>query len=64
MDFVYEGDGEVIPVDVQTSPHTKAQSSRVFRQRYNNKTSVRISTDDMFVDKGLVNIPLYGIWCF
>ena len=64
VDFVYEGDGEVIPVDVQTSPHTKAQSSRVFRQRYNNKTSVRISTDDMFVDKGLVNIPLYGIWCF
>ncbi len=64
VDFVYEGDGEVIPVDVQTSPHTKAQSSRVFRQRYNNQTSVRISTDDMFVDKGLVNIPLYGIWCF
>ena len=64
VDFVYEGDGEVIPVDVQTSPHTKAQSSRVFKQRYDNQTSVRISTDDMFVDKGLVNIPLYGIWCF
>lgn len=64
VDFVYEGEGEVIPVDVQTSPHTKAQSSRVFRQRYDNKTSVRISTDDMFVDKGLLNIPLYGIWCF
>lgn len=64
VDFVYEGEGEVIPVDVQTSPHTKAQSSRVFRQRYNNRTSIRISTDDMFVDKGLVNIPLYGIWCF
>ena len=31
VDFVYEGDGEVIPVDVQTSPHTKAQSSRVFK---------------------------------
>lgn len=64
VDFVYEGDGEVIPVDVQTSPHTKAQSSRVFKQRYDNQTSVRISTDDMFVDKGLVNIPLYAIWCF
>ena len=64
VDFVYEGDGEVIPVDVQTSPHTKAQSSRVFKQRYDNQTSVRISTDDMFVDKGMVNIPLYGIWCF
>lgn len=64
VDFVYEGDGEVIPVDVQTSPHTKAQSSRVFKQRYDNTTSVRISTDDMYVDKGLVNIPLYGIWCF
>jgi hypothetical protein len=64
VDFVYEGDGDVIPVDVQTNPHTKAQSSRVFKQRYKNKTSVRISTDDMFVDKGLINIPLYGIWNF
>jgi hypothetical protein len=64
VDFVYEGDGDVIPVDVQTNPHTKAQSSRVFKQRYKNKTSVRISTDDMFVDKGLINVPLYGIWNF
>lgn len=64
VDFVYEGDGEAVPVDVQTSPHTKAQSSRVFRQRYRNRTSIRISTDDMYVDKGLVNVPLYGIWCF
>ena len=64
VDFVYEGNGEVIPVDVQTSPHTKAQSSRVFKQRYDNQTSIRISTDDMYVDKGLVNVPLYGIWCF
>lgn len=64
VDFVYEGDGEIIPVDVQTSPHTKAQSVKVFKQRYGNKTSVRISTDDMFVKSGFLNIPLYGIWGF
>ena len=64
VDFVYEGDGEIIPVDVQTSPHTKAQSVKVFKQRYANKTSVRISTDDMFVKSGFLNIPLYGIWGF
>lgn len=64
VDFVYEGDGEVIPVDVQTSPHTKAQSVKVFKQRYDNQSSVRISTDDMYVKSGLLNIPLYGIWSF
>jgi hypothetical protein len=64
VDFVYEGDGEVIPVDVQTSPRTKAQSVKVFKQRYNNNTSIRISTDDMFVKTGLLNLPLYGIWSF
>lgn len=64
VDFVYEGNGEVIPVDVQTSPHTKAQSVKVFRQRYENQSSVRISTDDMYVKSGLLNIPLYGIWSF
>lgn len=64
VDFVYEADGEVIPVDVQTSPRTKAQSVKVFKQRFHNKTSVRISTDDMFVKSGLVNVPLYAIWYF
>ena len=64
VDFVYEGDGEVVPVDVQTEPHTKAQSSKVFKQRYNNATSIRISTDDMYMSNGLLNVPLYGIWNF
>lgn len=64
VDFVYEGDGEVIPVDVQTSPHTKAQSVKVFKQRYDNQSSIRISTDDMYVKSGLLNVPLYGIWNF
>lgn len=64
VDFVYEGDGEVVPVDVQTEPHTKAQSSKVFKQRYKNTTSIRISTDDMYVSNGLLNVPLYGIWNF
>ncbi len=62
VDFVYEGEGEVVPIDVQTDPHTKAQSSKVFKQRYNNPTSIRISTDDMYVNNGLLNVPLYGIW--
>ena len=61
---MYEGDGEVVPVDVQTEPHTKAQSSKVFKQRYNNATSIRISTDDMYMNNGLLNVPLYGIWNF
>lgn len=64
VDFVYEGDEGVIPVDVQTSPRTKAQSVKVFNQRYENQSSVRISTDDMYVKSGLVNVPLYGIWSF
>jgi hypothetical protein len=64
VDFVYESEGEIIPVDVQTDPHTKAQSVKVFKQRYNNSTSIRISTDDMYVNSGLVNVPLYGIWNF
>jgi hypothetical protein len=64
VDFVYESEGEVVPVDVQTDPRTKAQSVKVFKQRYKNSTSIRISTDDMYVNSGLVNVPLYGIWNF
>ncbi len=61
VDFVYEGDGEATPIDVQTSPRTKAQSVKVFKSRYKNTTTIRISTDDMFVEGGLVNVPLFGI---
>ncbi|MCM1495571.1 MAG: DUF4143 domain-containing protein [Bacteroides sp.] len=64
IDFVFEDDGEVIPVDVQSTIRTKAQNLKVFHQKYNNRMSIRISLEGLSFHKGRLNVPLYGLWNF
>ncbi len=64
VDFVFEDDGEVIPVDVQSKVENRVQSIRVFQKKYNNRMSIRISLEDLSFGKGILNIPLYGLWNF
>jgi predicted AAA+ superfamily ATPase len=64
IDFLFEDDGEVIPVDVQSTIRTKAQSIKVFQQKYNNRMAIRISLGELNFSKGVLNIPLYGLWNF
>lgn len=64
VDFVFEDDGEVVPVDVQSKVHRKAQSMKVFNSKYKNHMAIRISLDELGFAKGILNIPLYGLWNF
>lgn len=64
VDFVFEDDGEVVPVDVQSKIRRKAQSIKVFHSKYNNRMAIRISLDQLSFSKGILNIPLYGLWNF
>lgn len=64
VDFVFEDDGEVVPVDVQSRIRRKAQSIKVFHGKYNNRMAIRISLDKLNFSKGILNIPLYGLWNF
>lgn len=64
IDFIFEDDGEVIPVDVQSTIRTKAQNLKVFHQKYNNRMSIRISLESLSLHKGRLNVPLYGLWNF
>lgn len=64
IDFIFEDDGEVIPVDVQTKIRTKAQNLKVFHQKYNNRMAIRISLEELGFHKGMLNVPLYGLWNF
>ena len=64
VDFVFEDDGEVVPVDVQSKIRRKAQSIKVFHKKYNNRMAIRISLDELSFSKGILNIPLYGLWNF
>lgn len=64
VDFVFEDDGEVVPVDVQSEVHRKAQSMKVFNSKYKNHMAIRISLDGLGFARGILNIPLYGLWNF
>lgn len=64
IDFIFEDDGEIIPVDVQTNIRTKAQNLKVFHQKYNNRMTIRISLESLNFYKGKLNVPLYGLWNF
>lgn len=64
VDFVFEDDGEVVPVDVQSKVQKKAQSIKVFNSKYNNRMAIRISLEGVSFSRGILNIPLYGLWNF
>lgn len=64
VDFVFEDDGEIVPVAVQSRIRRKAQSTKVFHKKYNNRMAIRISLNELNFSKGVLNIPLYGLWNF
>ena len=64
IDFVFEDDGDVVPVDVEPRIRRKAQSMKVFNERYKNHMAIKISLDDLGFSRGTLNVPLYGLWNF
>ena len=62
--FLFEDDQDIVPVDVQPAIRKKAQSMKVFRHKYGNRISIRISMEPLTFHKGLLNVPLYGLWNF
>lgn len=64
IDFVFEDDGEIIPVDVQTTVRKKAQNLKVFHEKYGNRMWIRISLEQLSFHKGNLNVPIYGLWNF
>ena len=60
VDFVYEANGAVIPVEVKAEVNLRAKSLRSFVSRYDIKKGYRLSLAG-FTDQGWVeNIPLYA----
>lgn len=62
IEFVFEDGDEVIPVEINLFENPKAQSLKVYRNRYKNEMSVRISMDNMSISNGILTLPLFAIW--
>ena len=64
VDFVVQDkNGNIIPIEVKSSIHTRSKSLNVFKSLYNIPYSIRISTKNFGFENGIKYIPLYSVFC-
>ena len=62
VEFMFEDNNEVIPIEINLCENTKAQSIKVYKSRYNPAMYITISKDNMSMLKGAIRLPIYAIW--
>lgn len=63
VDFLlYNKDG-IIPVEVKAGDNTQSKSLNIYREKYNPKYSIRISSKNFGFTNGIKSIPLYATFC-
>lgn len=66
VDFVYESEGEVCPVEVKAATNTQAKSYKNFCKKYPVKKGYKLSLKNIAVNEveevKTVSLPLYLIW--
>ena len=62
IEFLFEDSGEMIPIEINIDGNKKTQSLKVFRGKYKNPISVRITHENFGAETGVLNIPVYAIW--
>ncbi len=64
VDFVVQDkEGNIIPIEVKSSIHTRAKSLNVFKSLYKIPYSIRISTKNFGFENDIKCIPLYSVFC-
>ncbi|MCL2500481.1 MAG: ATP-binding protein [Defluviitaleaceae bacterium] len=61
VDFILDNGNEVIPLEVKAEINLQAKSLKLYREKFNPKTSVRSSMADYKEQDGLINLPLYAV---
>ena len=61
VDFLIQSDWGVIPIEVKSGTNLNSKSLKVYREKYSPKLAVRFSMQNLRMDGGLLNIPLYLI---
>lgn len=64
VDFVFQFDDNIIPIEVKSGTNVKAKSLKVYRDRYNPKFSIRFSLKKYEHNLDLINIPLFKSFLF
>lgn len=64
VDFIIQDkDGNIIPIEVKSSIHTRSKSLNIFKSLYKIPYSIRISTKNFGFENNIKCIPLYSVFC-
>ncbi|MEA4863610.1 MAG: ATP-binding protein [Victivallaceae bacterium] len=59
VDFIVQAENEVLPIEVKSGMNVRARSLKLYREKYHPRLAVRFSLQNLRLDDGLLNIPLY-----
>lgn len=66
LDFIYENDGQVVPVEVKAATNTQAKSYKQFSRKYEPRVGFKASLKNIALNAvneiNTVSIPLYLLW--
>lgn len=63
IDFLlYNKDG-IIPVEVKASGNTQSKSLNIYKEKFNPKYCIRISSKNFGFSNGIKSVPLYATFC-
>lgn len=63
LDFLWQVDAQVIPIEVKKGTHTRAKSMNQFRLTYHPEVAIRISQKNFGLDEGIRAVPFYAVFC-
>ena len=63
IDFVFQDNVDVIPVEVKKGLRTRSGSMALFTKKYNSPYSIRISQKNFGFENNIKSVPLYAVFC-
>ena len=63
VDFLLHNKAGIIPVEVKAGDNTQSKSLNIYKEKYNPKYSIRISTKNFGFTNSIKSIPLYVTFC-
>ncbi|GAB4393692.1 MAG: ATP-binding protein [Gammaproteobacteria bacterium] len=62
VDYIINVDQEIIPVEVKAGKTGRLRSLQLFMQEHSTKVGIRISSQPLSLEKGILSIPLYMVF--
>ena len=63
IDFVFQDNIDVIPVEVKKGLRTRSGSMALFAKKYNSPYAIRISQKNFGFENNIKSVPLYAVFC-